>query len=294
MVTCKRRLYSNAVILVVAGSVGGCATSPDMAPVRSPADQPGASTAEVQIPSLMRVGASTAAAGDYATAIGFFRRAHGLDPQRLAPLLALGKVLSAAGAHNEALNAYRRALKLSPDDRTALKGIGNSLIALRQPEAAISHFEGALAAREDTSSYNGMGVAYDMMGKYREAQAFYRAGLDLEPKNLSLRNNLGLSLALSGRYDEAVPVLRAVAAAPGATKRYRLNLALAYGLAGEMEEARKIARIDLDEASVRENIAYYRTLRALKDSRAAVEAVGAYSTGQFALPAPSTVPAAVK
>ena len=40
--------------------------------------------------------------------------------------------------------------------------------------------------------------------------------------------------------------------------------------------AAEIARIDLDEESVMRNLAYYQTLRALDDPRAAINAIGAH------------------
>jgi Flp pilus assembly protein TadD len=61
---------------------------------------------------------------------------------------------------------------------------------------------------------------------------------------------------------------------PGATTRHRQNLALAYGLAGDPERAAQVARRDLDEATVRQNLKMYATLRALNDPQRIAEAVG--------------------
>jgi Flp pilus assembly protein TadD len=121
-----------------------------------------------------------------------------------------------------------------------------------------------------------MGVAHDKLGDHKAAQAFYRTGLTHEPGYLNMHNNLALSLALVGQYDEAIKIMRRVAADPRAGSRQRLNLALVYGLAGDSESAASVARIDLDERSVGKNLAYYRTLRAMNDSRAAINAIGAY------------------
>ena len=40
-------------------------------------------------------------------------------------------------------------------------------------------------------------------------------------------------------------------------------MALIYGLEGSVAEAARIGRMDLDEAAVQHNLAYYRTLREL-------------------------------
>ena len=51
--------------------------------------------------------------------------------------------------------------------------------------------------------------------------------------------------------------------APGASAQERQTLALIYGLQGSVAEAARLGRIDLDEASVEHNLAYYQTLREL-------------------------------
>ena len=56
-------------------------------------------------------------------------------------------------------------------------------------------------------------------------------------------------------------------------------------MAGETEAAAETARIDLDERSVQQNLAFYATLRALNDSRQTIRAIGAHN-------AASRIPAA--
>ena len=107
----------------------------------------------------------------------------------------------------------------------------------------------------------GLGVAYDMIGDAREAQVHYRMGLQLAPNNVTLLNNLGLSLALSGDLPGSIDLLLRVVASAAATARHRQNLALAYGLSGQIEQAAAVARQDLDEEAVANNLAYYAILR---------------------------------
>ncbi|MCH8038427.1 MAG: hypothetical protein IIC53_15070, partial [Proteobacteria bacterium] len=84
---------------------------------------------------------------------------------------------------------------------------------------------------------------------------------------------------LTGDFDEATRILREIAADPLATVRNRQNLALVYGLAGQPAKAAKIARMDLDEAAVRNNLAYYETLRALSGHAKATAVLGRYGEG---------------
>ncbi len=268
----RKRSRGIIAAAVLATLAAGCASDPLSDSIgRSMED--GARNAS-KADSLMRVAASTARAGDVATAAALYRRAHSMDENNAKALIGLGNALSGLGSYEGAREAYRKALDIKPDNPDALHGLGNSLIALDQPAAAIDHFEAVLKKRQDARSYNGIGVAHDMMGDHAGAQAYYKTGLKTTPGNLSLRNNLGLSLALAGDFEAAIKLLRRVASDPRAGSRQRLNLALVYGLSGDSIAAAEVARIDLDEPAVRRNLAYYRTLRALKDPRATLDAVG--------------------
>jgi Flp pilus assembly protein TadD len=260
--------------LVIAGmlALGGCA-------------QPGPATGyvgvvpEEQTPAktvaaLLRAGDSTRAAGDLASAVSFYRRAHAIAPDQAAPLIRLGETLAALGAHNDASESFRAAIERDPKDADAHRGLGNALLALNQPIVAIQSFNTALAIKPDARCYNGIGVANDMTANHRAAQTAYQQGLQLASGNLQLQNNLALSLMLSGDYPEAIEILRALVADPSATSRHRQNLAMAYGLAGDIKEAARVARIDLEESAVQNNLSYYLTLRALNDSSAIAQALG--------------------
>jgi Flp pilus assembly protein TadD len=257
-------------VLLTAVLMAGCARDPLTDSVH-----PG-TEAESKGASLSRVAASSLAAGDLATAAGLYREAHNQDPSNVEHLIGLGTTLAKLGQFEEATEAFSRATKQAPSHIGAKHGFGNALIALDRPSAALTQFEAAIALREEARTHNGIGVSLDLMGDYAGAQAHYRTALVLEPANLSVRNNLALSLAMTGSFDEAIAILRRAVTDPRADARHRLNLALVYGLAGEGAAAAEIARIDLDEESVRRNLAYYRTLRALNDPRAAINAIGAH------------------
>lgn len=260
--------------LLAAALMAGCAADPLADSVHLGRGTMANPTAKAA--SLARVAASSLAAGDLATATGLYRQAHSLDPDNVDHLIGLGRTLARLGQFEEAAEAFGRVTARAPDDVDAKHGYGNALIALDRPAAALSQFEAALALREQARSYNGIGVAHDMLGDHVAAEAHYRTALVLEPSNLTVRNNLALSLAVTGDFAEAIAILRRAVSDPRAGARVRLNLALVYGLAGESAAAAEIARIDLDEESVMRNLAYYQTLRALDDPRAAINAIGAH------------------
>ncbi len=274
-----RRAHSCIAILLTAAITAGCAPDPLAESVHI-----GQGVARGQggkAGALARVAAASLAAGDLATAAGLYRQAHSLDSDNVEHLIGLGNTLAKLGQFDEAAETFDLAVKSAPRNVDAKNGYGMALIALDRPEAALSQFEAALAQREDSRSLNGIGVAHDLMGDHTAAQAHYRTALVLEPANLTVRNNLALSLGVAGKYVEAIAILRRAITDPRAGMRHRLNLALVYGLSGQSAAAAEIARIDLDEESVMRNLAYYRTLRALNDSRAAINAIGAH--GGFAI-----------
>jgi Flp pilus assembly protein TadD/cell division protein FtsN len=257
----KKALLGAALCALV---LGGCATGGeqgvgDVAGRQSPGSVP----ANVTVDTLLNIAERTRAAGDPSAAIGFYRRANAVAPQDVRPLIGLGETLNQSSAANEAAEAFRAALHIAPNDPAALRGLGTALVSLGQPAAGAETLRKALAAAPDPRGFAALGVAEDLVGDYNAAAKAYRQGLELAPDDLALRNNLGLSEALAEQFDAAIETLRGVATDGRASAVHRLNLSLVLGLAGRPNEAAQVARIDLDERSVRSNLAYYAELRAL-------------------------------
>jgi Flp pilus assembly protein TadD len=259
-------------VAVAALLLSACANDVVQSNVTAP---PAATSDASSYASLIRVADAMRASGDTVSAVGLYKRANALKPLESEPLEKLGSALLDLRSYNEAAAAFRSALANNPNDAEAMRGLGNAMLALDQPQVALKQFESALALEpNDPRTYGGIGVVLDMDGDHRAAQMRYRQGLAIAPDSLSLRNNLGLSLALSGDYRDAIATLRPLMGHPAATVRNRQNLALVYGLAGDLEAAARVARMDLDEAAVRSNLAYYSVLRELAD-RPRVAAIGA-------------------
>jgi Flp pilus assembly protein TadD len=269
----------SAIAVAIMATLAGCAGGPFDGLLQSrPSDHVEDKPESGQVNALIRVADATAAAGDMASAIQMYRNAHRLDPYNSAVSERLGEALLRVGEFDDAVEVFGKAVR-GEGTPGARIGMAKALIALEQPQAAITYLEAALKLSDSPRVYNAMGVAHDLIGDHGAAQAYYRTGLDINAGNLNLQNNLGLSLAVSGRYDEAIQVLRKSAASPRAQARNRLNLALAYGMAGQMDAAAETARLDLDEASVQQNLAFYATLRSLNDSRQTIRAIGAHNAG---------------
>jgi Flp pilus assembly protein TadD len=254
---------SSALLASAALALGGCAPSPvRLDPLNINGRDGGGPP--LSYPDLMRIGAVARHAGDLANAVNLYRRAAQLAPRDPAPFAALGGVLLRMGRINQALLAYNSALARDPRNPAALQGQAEAFLRTGRPELAPAPLGKALAlAPQNPKLLLLLGVAKDHMGRHWEAQQIYRRARLIAPADPALAVDLALSLALSGDYDTAIAVLQPVATAPTGTAQERQTLSLIYGLAGDQREAARLARIDLDEASVEHNLAYFETLRNL-------------------------------
>ncbi|CAK0769156.1 TPR_REGION domain-containing protein [Azospirillaceae bacterium] len=209
--------------------------------------------------AMMRVAGVARRREDYASAAVLYDRARRLETRNPEAGLALGDMLWTLGRYRSAVEAYRGALAIDSQRVEGLCGLGRSLIALEQADSAVSAYRTALERNpESRCALNGLGVAEDLVGRHEEAQKWYRTTLALAPDDVTAQGNLGYSLILSGRYEEAIMALEAASGRPGAIARDRQNLALAYGLSGREADARRVARLDLEDVVVEENLAFYR------------------------------------
>jgi Flp pilus assembly protein TadD len=213
---------------------------------------------------LMRIGAAAQSGGDLPNALGVYRRAAELAPQDPAPLIAAGDVLLQMGNVNEAIVSYNAALVRPGDSRGAQIGLARAFLKTGKPQLALTPLSKAMeASPEDPKLLLLLGVTKDLAGSHLEAQAYYRDGLVRAPGDPGLTVDLALSLAISGDYPQATSVLQPLAMSPAGTAQERQTLALIYGLSGNTREAARLGRIDLDDASVEQNLAYYQSLRDL-------------------------------
>lgn len=214
--------------------------------------------------ALMRIGEAARAGGDYSNALGVFRRAAEIEPRLPEPFVAIGDTLLALGAVNEAIVAYNSALARDALFLRALHGLAKAYLETGRPELALLPLNHALAVRpDDPKLLVLLGVIEDVEGRHQQAQYYYQQGLRYAPADPALSVDLALSLALSGNFANATAILQPIAMAPSGTAQERQTLALIYGLDGSVTEAARLGRIDLDEAAVEHNLAYYRTLREL-------------------------------
>jgi Flp pilus assembly protein TadD len=248
---------------VAAFALAGCAGGPFHLDLASANGRDGGG-AVPSYDSLMRIGTAARGSGDFANALGVYRRAAEVDPLNPAPLVAAGDVLLEMGSVNEAIVSYNNALLRNGQNVSALLGLTRAYLKSGKPALALDPLGKAYALSPDDPKVLLLsGVAKDFSGEHAEAQTWYRRGLAAAPNDPALTANLALSLALSGDYASAIATLQPVAMASGGSPQERQTLALIYGLRGNVAEAARLNRIDLDDASVEHNLAFYATLREL-------------------------------
>jgi Flp pilus assembly protein TadD len=168
------------------------------------------------------------------------------------------------GNGNEAIVTYKAALERNPHYPLALEGLAKAYLGTGKPELAEAPLETAYQdAPTNPKTLLLLGVTADFTGNHPQAQADYTEGLKYLPGDPALTLDLALSQALGEQYDMAVQTLAPLADGPSSTARERQTLALIYGLKGDPVAAARYARIDLTEAAVEHNMAYYDTLRRL-------------------------------
>ena len=185
--------------------------------------------------TLERLGDRALKQGRPGMAAGFYARALHRKPREVSLHKKLGFALFKSRNYAASEKAFKQAMVLSPNDTEVMRGRANALIATGRAGTAIPIYTAAIAKsgrHADYRLHNGLGVAYDALGRHNEAQTAYRQGLAANAGNLTLRNNLALSLSASGAHGRAVELLTAVAASSKATDRHRANLARVRAKAG--------------------------------------------------------------
>ncbi len=224
----------------------------------------GMSGGETAPGSPLRLADRAAAAGDFETSAALYTQAFDANPKSVDALVGLGRSYSGLGQHARAEQALLEASRRRPNDETILYELARGQIAAGKPQAALTNLDKALASDpRNLQMLNARGAALDRLSRHREAQETYRQGLAIDPTNFSLLSNLGLSYGLSGLTGEGITILRELVRDGEATARTRGNLALVYGLAGREREAAATLEGDLPPDAIRQNLAYYRELRAL-------------------------------
>ncbi len=125
------------------------------------------------------------------------------DPHNLAALLNRGDAQTALQQPIAAAESYTYALLADPHSVSARIGLGRLRLA-NDPSAAESIFRDASQLDpHNATAWNDLGIARDLLGRHRDAQAAYREAIGLDASMRSAEVNLALSYALADRPGDA-------------------------------------------------------------------------------------------
>ncbi|MFZ4761536.1 MAG: tetratricopeptide repeat protein [Alphaproteobacteria bacterium] len=215
---------------------------------------------------LMEMAARSEEKGDNNVAAGLYARANALHPQSLQPLLRLAVLFNKMENFEAAQKTWQAVLAIAPNHNEAIIGLGNALLQRGEAMAARDHFRKYVppkqAKQNDSRIWSGLGIALDMLGQHKEAQASYQQAMASIGSNPMLVNNLAFSYLLSGQLEKAEQLLRPLCDSPNSSPTARYNLALALALQGKNEESRSVASIELGGKELDKNMLRYEALKA--------------------------------
>ncbi|HEY0044871.1 MAG TPA: SPOR domain-containing protein [Allosphingosinicella sp.] len=129
------------------------------------------------------------------------------NPRSLTALMGAGKAALELGDAAAALTFFARAEEAAPRDGRIKMYIGSALVQMEKPASAMKFFQEASSLGVPEAELAGeRGLAYDLTGDSRRAQADYRLALS-RARNPEVTRRLALSLAISGEREPALQLL---------------------------------------------------------------------------------------
>lgn len=161
------------------------------------------------------------------------------DPTNAALHTELGMALFHLDRYGEALRAFQQALVINPDLAEAHNGVGRVHYHLGPPEAAIAAYTRAITIDPHyIPGYWGLGILYyAQLGRYDDALAIFRRGLEANPQEGAFYEGIGHAHARAGRFEEAVTTFKMAARLDLANPSGDCNLAIVYLATGRYHEA---------------------------------------------------------
>ena len=167
----------------------------------------------------------------------------------------LAQALRELGQYDQAAQTAEGVMTLQPLNIEAMLEVGRAHIARGHAFYGIAALEQArdLAPR-DWRPLSLLGVAYQQVRRFEDAQAAWQSALAISPDQPEVLNNMAMALMGSGQMVEAEGLLRRAVAHPQASLQIRQNLALSLGLQGRTQEAETLLRRELPPEAVDQNL----------------------------------------
>jgi len=234
--------------------------------------------------SLRKVAIASQQTQEYGAAVRYYEQLYQKNPADIEATLGYARNLRYNGTPAQAAQMLQASLDEGPENPRLLSELGRALIAAGNPERAITPLTEAISTGlTDWQTYSALGIANDQLGRHAKARNLYRKAQRISPENTAILNNLALSWALSGSLDRSLMILERASKLPGVSAQVRQNLALMYGIKGDAKRAHELARLDLPEESVEDNLRYYVNLREGDGAKPLVQKTDGPISGPFSL-----------
>jgi Flp pilus assembly protein TadD len=213
--------------------------------------------------AVQQAAATSEAEGDYATAANRYRNLVDRRADDLDATLGLARNLRYSGDAKLALEVLDKSAATFGNRVPFVVERGKANLATGNINEAIGFLADARATDEKNwEIHAALGIAYDLTDSFAKARESYGRALQLSKDNPVVLNNMAISAAISGDVERAIALLENAPRAVRQSPQVRQNLALFYGIKGDMVKAEALAKMDLDEAAVRNNLAVFSRFRA--------------------------------
>lgn len=153
------------------------------------------------------------------------------NPKSISALMGAGKAALDLGDPQAAITFFARAESQAPRDGRIKMWIGSALVQMQQPRSALKFFADAAGLGVADADLAGeRGLAWDIIGETRRAQADYRLALS-RGSDPEIARRLALSLAIGGDRAAALRLIEGQRD-PAAERTRALVLALTGDAAG--------------------------------------------------------------
>ncbi len=213
--------------------------------------------------SLNKAAVSSELSGDHVSAANHYQNLLNRQPDNKEILLGLARNLRNTGGGRTAVEILKSYAVQYGDDPAFLIEFGKAKLAVSEAQGAIQYLKKAIEkGGDDWQAYAALGIGYDLLQSYPEAWEAYEKALALSNNNPAVINNMAISAALNGKLPLAILVLENAPLEARRHPQIRLNLALFYGIKGDLKKAEALAKMDLDDEAVRNNMAVYHRFQA--------------------------------
>jgi Flp pilus assembly protein TadD len=204
--------------------------------------------------------------GDFENAMRFFERAlaSGENPEAL---MGAGSAMLNGGKPVDSTSYFNRLIAARPSDPRGYIGLARAYNTAYRPDDALAALKSIpVAGARGLQSLQETGIAYDLLGRNKEAQTLYSDALKLAPKNLDVLRRMAMSFAISGDYPTALSLLNKVAAEPGGISTVKVPLSMVYALDSQFDAAERIMGTSDDARVGAQRRAFFRVLPTLSST----------------------------